>query len=1073
LLLLLFAATAAAQQEVEPAVDPIFFQEMKWRLIGPFRGGRVTTVTGVRGQPLTYYFGATGGGVWKTEDAGTTWKNVTDGHVGTGSVGAVAVAESDPNVVYAGMGEAQIRGVASSHGDGVYRSTDAGGTWHHLGLANTRQISRVRVHPEDPDLVYVAAQGSPWKANRERGVYRSRDGGRTWLRILYVDDHTGACDLAMDATNPRRLYAAFWDHRRLPWKIESGGPGSGLYKSTDAGDTWERLSEGLPELMGKVGVAVSPARPQRVWAIVEAEDGGLFRSDDGGETWRLVNRDRKLIARAWYYTKVFADPRDADTVWVANAPLLRSIDGGRSFTEVDTPHGDHHDLWMHPDDPRRMIDANDGGANVSWNGGASWSTQTNQPTGQFYRVITDRRYPYYVYGGQQDNSTVAIASRTPGRGIDREDWYPVGGCESAHIAFDPDDPAKVWAGCYQGLITVYDVATRHQRNVMATPYLGLGSAPGDLDLRFNWNAPIVASPHDPKVIFHAGNVVLRSADGGSSWTAISPDLTRDEDDKQGPGGGPITNEAAGGEVYNTIFYLVESPHEAGTLWAGTDDGLVHLTRDGGDSWQDVTPEGIEGALVNSIEVSPHDPASAYLAVTAYKLGDFTPHVFATTDYGETWRHLAAGIAEDAFVRVVREDPGRGGLLYAGTETGLYVSFDDGERWQPFQLDLPVVPITDLAITDGDLVAATQGRAFWILDDLTPLRQVNDLVKASDVHLFKPRDAVRFPSSSRREPPPAAGTNPPAGAILDYYLSEAMIERLETGPQADEGAEAEPGPKPVDESPRPPWDGEILLEILDEERDVIRAYSSREEELDPVDPPPQPAEYGFAEPQVLPKKAGHNRFVWDLRREQVASVPELFVLYPRAKTYRVAPGTYQARLTVAGETRVKTFRVLADPRRPASREAFAEQQALIAGIWQRVDGIHTAVGRLRRVRAQIEDLLARVEGRTGVDQLVIVGKALVKKIEAWEEPLVQTRQKTFQDVVNFPNRLNAQYLFLLDVVDSSDPPVTSGALRRFEELEAEWQDHEGEMLEILDLDVPSFNRLVAELRVPAVIVPSTP
>jgi photosystem II stability/assembly factor-like uncharacterized protein len=1073
LLLLLFAATAAAQQEVEPAVDPIFFQEMKWRLIGPFRGGRVTTVTGVRGQPLTYYFGATGGGVWKTEDAGTTWKNVTDGHVGTGSVGAVAVAESDPNVVYAGMGEAQIRGVASSHGDGVYRSTDAGGTWHHLGLANTRQISRVRVHPEDPDLVYVAAQGSPWKANRERGVYRSRDGGRTWLRILYVDDHTGACDLAMDATNPRRLYAAFWDHRRLPWKIESGGPGSGLYKSTDAGDTWERLSEGLPELMGKVGVAVSPARPQRVWAIVEAEDGGLFRSDDGGETWRLVNRDRKLIARAWYYTKVFADPRDADTVWVANAPLLRSIDGGRSFTEVDTPHGDHHDLWMHPDDPRRMIDANDGGANVSWNGGASWSTQTNQPTGQFYRVITDRRYPYYVYGGQQDNSTVAIASRTPGRGIDREDWYPVGGCESAHIAFDPDDPAKVWAGCYQGLITVYDVATRHQRNVMATPYLGLGSAPGDLDLRFNWNAPIVASPHDPKVIFHAGNVVLRSADGGSSWTAISPDLTRDEDDKQGPGGGPITNEAAGGEVYNTIFYLVESPHEAGTLWAGTDDGLVHLTRDGGDSWQDVTPEGIEGALVNSIEVSPHDPASAYLAVTAYKLGDFTPHVFATTDYGETWRHLAAGIAEDAFVRVVREDPGRGGLLYAGTETGLYVSFDDGERWQPFQLDLPVVPITDLAITDGDLVAATQGRAFWILDDLTPLRQVNDLVKASDVHLFKPRDAVRFPSSSRREPPPAAGTNPPAGAILDYYLSEAMIERLETGPQADEGAEAEPGPKPVDESPRPPWDGEILLEILDEERDVIRAYSSREEELDPVDPPPQPAEYGFAEPQVLPKKAGHNRFVWDLRREQVASVPELFVLYPRAKTYRVAPGTYQARLTVAGESRVKTFRVLADPRRPASREAFAEQQALIAGIWQRVDGIHTAVGRLRRVRAQIEDLLARVEGRTGVDQLVIVGKALVKKIEAWEEPLVQTRQKTFQDVVNFPNRLNAQYLFLLDVVDSSDPPVTSGALRRFEELEAEWQDHEGEMLEILDLDVPSFNRLVAELRVPAVIVPSTP
>ncbi|MEE8523607.1 MAG: glycosyl hydrolase, partial [Thermoanaerobaculia bacterium] len=745
--------------------------------------------------------------------------------------------------------------------------------------------------------------------------------------------------------------------------------------------------------------------------------------------------------------------------------------GGRTFAEIDTPHGDHHDLWLHPDDPRRMINGNDGGANVSFNGGESWSTQSNQPTAQFYRVITDRRFPYYVYGGQQDNSTVAIASRTPGRGIGREDWYPVGGCESAHIAFDPVDPKKVYAGCYQGLISVYDVATRHQRNIMATPYLGLGSEPRQHQVRFNWNAPIIASPHDPKIIYHAGNVVLRSVDGGLSWTAISPDLTRDEEDKQGPGGGPITNEAAGGETYNTILYLVESPHEAGTLWAGTDDGLVHVSRDAGGSWHDATPEGIEGAQVNSIEISPHDPATVYLAVTAYKLGDFTPHLFKSTDYGISWQRLVDGIAEDAFVRVVREDPARAGLLYAGTETGLYVSFDGGEHWQPFQLELPVVPITDLTIRDHDLVAATQGRAFWILDNLTPLHQINDLVRESDVHLFKPRDAVRFPASSRKALP-NTGENPPAGAIIDYYLSEAMIERLEKGFAETETEATEAGEDLAGADEAQAWDGEILLEILDEERDVVRRYSSREEEPDPVDPPPKATEFGFAEPSVLPKKAGHNRFVWDLRREQVASVPDLFVLYPRGKTYRVAPGTYQARLSVAGETRVKAFRVLADPRRPASAEAFAEQQALIAGIWQRVDFIHTTVDRLRRVRGQIQDLLARIEDRDGVDQLFIVGEALLKKIEAWEKPLVQARHKTFQDVINFPNRLNAQYLFLLDVVDASDPPVTAGALRRFEELEAEWLDHEGKMLEILDLDVPSFNRMVEELRVPAVIVPST-
>ncbi|HUP42147.1 MAG TPA: hypothetical protein VM599_02940, partial [Thermoanaerobaculia bacterium] len=797
-----FGAASSQAAEAEHPVDPALFQGMEWRSVGPSRGGRVTAVAGVPGAPFTYYFGATGGGIWKTTDGGTTWKNVSDGFVESGSVGALAVAPSDPNVVYAGMGESPIRGVATGHGDGVYRSTDAGRTWTHLGLDGTEHVGGLAVHPRDPDVVWVAAQGSAWRPTAERGVYRSKDGGATWEQVLFVSEAAGASGLAMDPTNPRVLYAAFWDHDRDPWRIRSGGPGSGVWKTTDGGDTWERLGLGkdggeegrLPEVMGKVRVAVSPARPERVWAMVEADDGGLYRSDDAGETWRLVNGERVLRARAWYYTHVFADPVDADTVYVLNAPFMKSTDGGRTFSRVRTPHGDNHDLWIAPEDNRRMVNGNDGGANVSFNGGESWSTQSNQPTAQFYRVDVDSVFPYRLYGGQQDNSTVAIASAARG-GIGRADWYDVGGCESAHVAFDPEDPARIYAGCYQGIITEWDAATRSERTIMAVPFLGLGTHPKDQPYRFNWNAPIEVSPHDPAVIYHAANVLLRSSDRGRTWTEVSPDLTRDEEDKQGAGGAPITDELAGGETYNTIFYLAPSPHEAGTIWVGTDDGLVHVTRDGGASWAEVSPPGFgtaaEPGQVNALEVSPHDPAAAYVAVTRYKFGDYRPYAFKTTDYGASWTAIGAGIPEGSWVRVVREDPVRRGLLYAGTETGAFVSFDDGARWQPLELGLPVVPVTDLKIQDDDLVAATQGRSFWILDELGPLRQaggaVEEEVAAAGVHLYEPGRAVRvqWGGGWGGGGGDVVGKNPPGGAVIDYVLSAELAAEL-AGGQGGEG-----------------------------------------------------------------------------------------------------------------------------------------------------------------------------------------------------------------------------------------------------------------------------------------------
>lgn len=1040
MLTLLFLAAAAAAPPAKPAVAsrPVYeaslYQALEWRNIGPFRGGRVTAVTGVPGQPLVYYFGGTGSGVWKTEDAGANWRNISDGQFKAGTVGAIAVADSDPNVLYVGTGEAPPRGNTLSRGHGVYKSTDAGQTWAHVGLEKTSQISAVRIHPKDPDAVYVAAQGAPAAPTQDRGIYRSKDGGRTWSLVLHVDEKTGASDLSLDPTNPRVLYAAFWEHERLPWVMRSGGPGSGLHKSTDGGDTWNKLTEGLPKgVLGKIKVAVSPARPERVYAAIEADDGGIYRSDDGGGKWQRTSEDRITRARAWYYTHIIADPRNADVVYVMNAPFLKSIDGGKTFQPIPTPHGDNHALWINPGNPEAMINGNDGGANVSLNGGKTWSTQGNQPTAQFYRVNTDDRFAYRVYGGQQDNTTVSIASRGEA-GIDGTDWHPVGGCESAHVALDRKNPRYLYAGCYMGIITEYDAETRQERAVMAYPQHGLSQPASALRYRFNWNAPIVVSVHDPRILYHAGNVVLRSTDRGSSWTAISPDLTRNEKDKQGPGGTPLTNEGAGAEVYNTIFALAESPLDKGVLWAGTDDGLLHVTRDGGQSWSNVTPPGTSEAQVNALEASPHDASTAYAAVTGYRRNDFTPHVFRTTDYGRSWTRLVAGLPEGEFVRVVREDPLRRGLLYAGGERGAYVSFD-GSVWQSLQLNLPVVPVTDLRVQGGDLVASTQGRSFWILDDLSALRALSaDAAKAP--YLFKPSPAFRVLGAREDDgpggegPPRTVGKNPPGGAVLRYLLAKA---------------------------PEKP----ITLDLLDERDAVVRSYTSETK--------PAPEAPGARAPKALPAKAGMNQMVWDLRGEGVTRVPGVFSSVGTSG-HLVAPGRYKVRLKVGDAVLTEDVAVRKDPRSLGSDADIADLVAFQQRARGRLEEVQAAAIRARKVRDQVKAITAlageRPEGKTVAE----AGKALGDKLTAWEETVIQPKQKTFQDVINFRNLLNDQLGFLIDIGSGADAAPTQGMRERLADLEKEWSDRQKALSDLLDQDVPAFNVAFKDSGLGAIVVP---
>jgi photosystem II stability/assembly factor-like uncharacterized protein/chorismate mutase len=1023
-------------------------KNLQWRSIGPYRGGRVTAVAGVASQPMVYYMGATGGGVWKTTDGGATWEPVSDGFFKTGSVGSIAVADSDPNIVYVGMGESPVRGNVS-HGDGMYKSSDAGKTWKKIGLEDTRQIGRVRVHPKNADVVYVAALGHLFGPNEQRGLFRSKDGGKNWEKILYRNDKAGAFDLSFDSANPSVMFATFWQVKRTPYSLESGGDGSGIFKSTDGGDTWTEISRnpGLPKgTLGKLGISVSPVNPQRVWAMVEAQEGGLYRSDNGGETWIRTSDNSNIRQRPWYYTRVYADTQNADIVYVLNVQVWKSTDGGRTFANVPTPHGDNHDWWIAPNDNQRMIGGDDGGAHVTFTGGRTWSEQ-DQATAQFYRLALDNDFPYNIYGAQQDNSTVKIPSRTADFSINESHWYDVGGGESGWIAPHPKNSDIVFAGSYGGLLTRYDHRTKQQENVSPYPNNPMGSGADVLKYRFQWNFPILFSPHQTNGVYPlyaAANVLFRSMDEGKSWEVISPDLTRNDKSKQGPSGGPISKDNTSVEYYCTIFALSESPVKQGVIWAGSDDGLIHITKDNGKNWEKVTPTGIpEWVQINSIDASPHDAATAYVAGTAYKSDDFRPFLYKTNDYGKTWTKIVNGIPNDAFTRVVREDPNRKGFLYAGTETGIYYSTDDGANWKSLQLNLPIVPITDLQIQkrESDLVVSTQGRSFWVLDDLPILYRLAD-AQATDAFLFKPEDAYRTPGFGFNFPVTVPqGSNPANGVVVSYYLKE----------------------KPTKE---------VTLEFLDASGKSIRKFVGIPASGGGTQGAPAgPTQFfggGGGEPP-LPVDVGLNRFVWNLRLPNATTVPGMIMWAAGTQGPRIVPGQYQVRLSIGDKViGTETFQLKADPRISTTQADFQKQFDFMLKIRDKVSATHDAILEIRDIRKQLEDFSARLKDPS---QKEIVDKAreIAKQLTGIEEELYQTKARSSQDLLNFPIKLNNKLAALLGVVDSADTTPTAQSYAVYDELVALIDVQLARFAKMKTDDIAAFNKMVADKKVPAILV----
>jgi photosystem II stability/assembly factor-like uncharacterized protein len=1013
-----------------------YFKPVKWRNIGPFRGGRSVTSSGVVGDPYTYYMGTTGGGLWKTEDMGINWNNISDGFFKTGSVGAVAVAESDPNVIYVGMGEHAVRGVMTHHGDGVYKSTDAGKTWKKIGLDLTQHIARIIIHPKDPNTVFVAAQGTLYSKSQQRGIFKSTDGGVTWKNNLFVDEKTGCAELSMDMNNPRILYAAMWEHGRLPWQVISGGAGSGLYKSVDSGDTWEKMEEGLPKEMGKMSIAVCRSNSEKVYALIESnwekEAGGLYVSNDAGKNWSHVTDDHRLIQRAWYYIELFVDPLNENTVYVMSAPSMRSTDGGKTWSDISATHGDHHNLWINPKDSKNMVISDDGGAAITFNAGKSWSSQNNMPTAQFYRINVDNQFPYRIYAGQQDNSSVVIAHRELGSGhISTSSWTSSAGGESAFLAFNPDDPRYVLGGSYQGTIEVLDTKAQAGTNIMAAPIQYLGRDAKDMKYRFNWNAPIIWSKHEPNTFYHGSQMVLRTSDMGKTWTEFSPDLTRNEKAKQGKPGVPFTNEAVGAENYGTLAYIQESPLEKGVIWTGSDDGLVHLTVDGGKNWKNVTPNGLQECLINAIEVSPHDKATAYIATTRYKFNDHTPSLFKTTDYGKTWTKIVTGIPNNAFTRVVREDEERKDLLFAGTELGMFVSWNGGKEWSPLQLNLPLTPITDLKIHKGDLIAATSGRAFWILDDLTLFRQYK---KETKTQIFQPKNAylVNGRSELDRNDDDFKGTtteegvNPANGIVIYYHLADVKKDDI------------------------------ITLEIKDAAGNLVRTMSSKKDSLyKKWDGGPSP------EPTLTTQK-GLNRFVWNMRYPTMAGVPNTYYEASFAG-HKAVPSKYSFTLKVGTQNSTTDAEILPNPLYPNDLNNYKEYNAFMTKAENELTNMHKLVNLLDAKREQLEEVLKTLPSDDKFKAVNTEGPLLVKKMKAWDEDMVQRKSKAYDDVENFPNKFTAEYMFLINQTESDIPVVNKPSMDRQKELDAQWAMLSARASEILS-DISMLNKKLGELGV---------
>lgn len=1020
------------RKSTTPNISESLYGSLAYRNIGPFRGGRVTTVEGIPTDIFTYYMGATGGGVWKTTDGGATWNNISDGFFNTTGIGDITVAPSDHNIVYVGTGESCIRGVKTSHGDGMYKSTDAGKTWKHIGLAETRHIGEVYVHPKNPDWVYVAAQGNPWGKDEHRGLYLSKNGGETWEKILYVSDDSGIVDMTVSDEDPNFMMVTSWQFQRKPWALTSGGPNSKVFKTTDGGKTWKETGKGLPKLKGKLGIDISPANPNIVYMVVEAKEreGGVYRSDDAGETFKHTSNDATTFARPWYYIHVIADPNDEDEIWVMNSFAMKSIDGGKTFSGEPFTHVDHHDMWINPNDSNIMINANDGGAAVTYNGGKSWSSIYNQPTGQFYRALTDNGHPYRVYSGQQDNSTIAIDSRVMDDGIGEMHWDVMRAGESSTVALDPNNPRFVYSTYFASNFVEWDRDIDNTRMVRPYPERISGEQPKNLKLRANWNGPVIVSPHDPNVIYYGSQYVMKSTDRGVTWETISGDLTRNNKDHQGEGGGPITNEQITAESYNNLFNIEESPLREGVVWAGSDCGLVHVTQDGGKTWTNVTPKGLPEAIINVVEPSPHDAATAYIAVAGYKLNNFTPMIYKTTDYGTSWQKITNGLPGDTFARSVREDSDRKGLLYAGTETGMYVSFTDGQQWLPLQNNLPEVPITDLRVQRKDLVVTTQGRAIWILDDLTPLHQITDAVAAADHYLYQPRD-THAELSVAYSIDGGYGQNPPKGVQVHYLNNKAVGEGTP-----------------------------MALEILDGNGTVIHAeYTDR----------PRTGCDTLVKPQ-LKKGLGAHRYSWNMKVGRFDCLTELYTTNRDLSAYDAAPGNYQVRLTVGDQVQTRDFAITVDPRIKTSVQnveaAYAERDGLSRSIYEAATQMAKGVRDLRKIQQQLHFVL----GETQDAQLQEKGKALDQAVDVWIAKILQKEMRTYQSNYMFEARLLIKFKDFLNEIGQGNLPVSQGMRDVTRDYLAQWTALKGELQHIKAQDVARYNTLLQGAGLPELYWP---
>jgi len=996
-------AKVNAQKKATQVSDE-YFSEVNYRNIGPFRGGRSAAVTGVNNKANLFYMGATGGGVWKTTDAGNTWQNISDGFFG-GSVGSVAVSESDNNVMYVGMGEKTVRGNVSS-GDGIWKTENAGKTWTHIGLKNSRHIPRMRIHPKNSDIVFAGVMGDLYKPTQERGVYKTIDGGETWKKVLFSDENSGVVDLIIDPNNPRILFATTWDVRRTPYSLSSGGKGSALWKSTDEGDTWTNIStnKGLPSgIWGIAGVTVSPVNSDIVYALIENEKGGVYKSTDAGKTWSLINSERKLRQRAWYYTRLYADTQDEDILYVLNVRYHKSTDGGKSYKTYNAPHGDHHDLWIAPEDNQRMIIGDDGGAQISFDAGENWSTYMNQPTSQFYRVTTDNHFPYRILAAQQDNSTVRISHRNDGRFITESDWSSTAGGESAHIAVDPLNDDIVYGGSYGGLLTRVNHKTNETRAINVWPDDPMGHGAEDFKYRFQWNFPIFFSPNNKKRLYAASNHLHVTENEGQSWKLISPDLTRNDPETLKSSGGPITQDNTGVEYYGTIFAATESALETGLIYTGSDDGLVHVSKNNGGDWENITPKKMpEWMMINCIEVSPFDKGSAYIVGTKYKSGDYNPYIYKTDNYGKSWDLIVNGIEGESFTRALRADPKRKGLLYAGTEKGMYISFDDGKNWQPFQQNLPIVPITDLAIKDDNLIVATQGRSLWIIDDLTPLHQLNSSTLKKEVVLYKPKDAYNLSGGNGRTSR-TAGTNHAGGVAVNYFIKTANEKDT------------------------------ISVSFYDLNDNLIKKFSTKPNKKN--------------KEETLKVEDGNNIFNWNMMYDGAESVDGMILWWASLNGPMALPGSYKVELAVNDSKQTQNFKIINNPSSEVTEREMKAQFDFINDINSKMTEIHKALKNVKKVRGQVGLLKKSITDKKKHKELLDFADTLVKDMTKIEETLYQTKSKSGQDPLNYPIRLNNKLAHLNSLTRIGNYAPTQQAI-----------DFKNEITKEIDVELVKLNTL---------------